>query len=810
MATEFEGIPGNLDDLSKSGEPGEVSMEKPDEGIASEVIFRIPIETTDDTVRTNQENDRHFQDISEQMNPMSPLKAVPLSGEQETLLSDDDTPKILTTLEPVKKKQENQEQSTEKGNSQSNSQGQEELGRSDPESIARKQLETLNTLNRRKGRPKADDPRPIEILRAHASNKKIQILENKVLPPSAEDIFSGLRNINMRPARSLQSNILTREELTREIIQKCRKSTTSNDKIQMRSPQKRREEVAPTGTIEIPQELILSTEDTAPLIVQETESLEGEDLLAILQGDDEDGQETSVYELRTENSAKTDENVHVEEYTISLVTDPAKKQIDKEEEMEIAMKQILSLPVKPKGRRPKKTPVEDESYSQKSRAVTASDLVSSLVSDWSDNEEKSEEIPVFQQPQSETTVEVVVSTAQPPVTVPLKSSRIIKKKVIWDPDAPETQFSYASKVQGSSSKSTADKIVVKRQQTPKVLVVEEKSSVLPTKSPKRTASAVSVSGAKKRKLTEVDKLLGDEGAVNMIYSLERENNNSNLPEIAVKPDKNQMVSKSKEKNTLVARAKAVRNVVIKQMVDSGQGTPRGRPKREVVATQISPPTPPKKTTPTKKRNTTRESVTSSTASESWDFLYSTPQGDDSMIIRRRSNSSYSGSTTSPRRLSIDQHHEDGGRKSNSFEFAKPVDKKTPKIDPSAAQNLVAELKGKLNQAISRGNVTIRAAEGVNSVAAGKVPSASKITKDTPVKLRASERKLGSVEFKEITIRRYDNFVQLIFSPTFGSLKNVLTIGVRRGHIESAQVTSFTQHLLCSFSCCGKLRQLWVS
>ncbi|XP_059615256.1 uncharacterized protein LOC132260884 isoform X2 [Phlebotomus argentipes] len=733
MATEFEGIPSDLADGASKDGP---EAQKKDEENGSEIVLHIPIKSHE----SGSENDRHFPDISEQINPMSPLKAVQMSGEHETLLSDDETPKILTELEPVKKKQE----SAEIDEQQENSEEKEDVeAQEDPESIARKQLETLNTLHRRKGRPKADEPRAIDVLKANAS-KKIQILENRVLP-SADDLISGLRNIN-RQSRSLHSNILTREELTREIIQKCRKSSTSIEKVSQKSVPKRREEFS--GTIEIPQELILSAEDTTPLLVQESESLEGEDLLAILEGDDEDGQSTSIYEVQSQVPAKSDDNMRVEEFTISLITDPAKKkEMDKEREVEIAMKQIMSLPVKPKGRRPRKTESNNSVKQEEEKPrVSASDLVSSLVSDWSDNEDKADELMVssVQGETPETTVEVVVSSAQssaPPV--PLKSSRIIKKKVIWDPDAPETQFSYASKVQS------------KRQQ-PKVLVVEERSSVLPTKNVKRSPEVQPrASGGKKRKLTEIDKLLGDEGAVNMIYSLERENNNQDVPEIVTKPDKNQMVSKYKEKNALVERARAVKKVVIKQM-DSG--TPRGRPKREATSVQVSPPTPAKKT-PTKKRTSARDS---SSASESWDYIYSTPQGDDSMIIRRRSNSSYSGSTTSPRRLSIDQHN---------FEFAKPVDKKTPKMDPNAAQNLVAELKGKLNQAISRG-VTIRNAEvRLNPVV--------KIVKDVSVKLRASERKLGNVEFKELTIRRYDNFVQVIFSSTFGTLKNVLTIGLLR-------------------------------
>uniref|UniRef100_A0A7G3AIH7 Putative enoyl-coa hydratase/isomerase n=1 Tax=Lutzomyia longipalpis TaxID=7200 RepID=A0A7G3AIH7_LUTLO len=779
MAMEFDGIPGDL--ANESQQSGKTDSD-------GNIIMQIPIETPDERPDgENNGNERHFPDMSdEQMNPMSSLKAVPMMEVHESLLSDDET-KILTTLEPVKKKQQEQEEANG-GKVQHEDNADEEEDDNNPESIARKQLESLNSL-RRKGRPKADEPKPIDLLRAHAS-KKIHIIENRVLP-TAEDFFAGLKNINERTSRSLQSNILTREELTKEIIQKCRKSAISIDKVPSRMQKRRDEVTSSTGTIEIPQELILSADDSTPVIVQETESLEGQDLLAILEGDDDDGQETSVYELQSDVAIKAEDDVHVEEYTISFTDSGKQQDLDKEKEIEIAMKQIMSLPVKSKKGRPRRGNIggtssqHDSDEPQKSKITSASDLISSLVSDWSDNEDKADETILKtevlppEESEAETTVRVVISPADAPQPTPLKSSRIIKKKVIWDPDAPETQISYASKVQGSARKSR--KLLMEEKAFGSPTKPVKKSPTEEVKQPKRPGSAASMSGAKKKKLSEVDKLLGDEGAVNMIYSLERENNNTDVPEIETKPDKNQMVSKSKERTALVARAKAVKNVVIKMSDTAPSGAPRGRPKREPSSTHISPPTQIKKVTPTKKRNSARESATSSTASESWDFLYSSSQGDDSMIIRRRSNSSYSGSTTSPRRLSIDQHQEESGRKGDdSFEFAKPENKKTPKIDSNTAHNLVADLKGKLNMAINRGNCTIRSASASKTSTDRKESASLKVTKDhQPIKLRASERKLGHVDFKEITIRRYDNFVQLIFSPTYGVLKNVLTIALLR-------------------------------
>lgn len=190
----------------------------------------------------------------------------------------------------------------------------------------------------------------------------------------------------------------------------------------------------------------------------------------------------------------------------------------------------------------------------------------------------------------------------PPNKIGFRRTRIIKRKIIWDPDAPETTFSYAKLVKSNNTKSkprtdlvptativkgsttitpikketpissTSTTKKISRPLTPKVkkspidTIVENKNNtksdnssqtkadvnnenentstksiseedtykletVLDIKdstSPSKKRSQTPVSngsgsgvGPKKKKNSELDRLMGDEGAVNMLNSLEK-------------------------------------------------------------------------------------------------------------------------------------------------------------------------------------------------------------------------------------------------------------------------------------------------
>ncbi|XP_058987640.1 mucin-5AC-like [Musca domestica] len=266
-----------------------------------------------------------------------------------------------------------------------------------------------------------------------------------------------------------------------------------------------------------------------------------------------------------------------------------------------------------------------------------------------------------------------------------RRTRIIKRKIIWDPDAPETTFSYAKLVTSSNKNksktesptlptstitkgSTTIKPVKKevnpnivrktqrpatpkenkldstigkksiasqRQNNKKEEVSESKtpaelvrkssspsaSDLSPNNNKRRSLTPVTNGPAatKKKKVSEIDRLMGDEGAVNMINSLEK------LGTVETKSARPMMRSRAA---TICERL----------------------PRKESISPVKTPP--PTTTSPQTPRSGKR--TPKPRASSGWDYVYKQKQQniDDSMIIRRRSNSSYS-STASLNRLSLD-------------------------------------------------------------------------------------------------------------------------------------------------------------
>lgn len=196
------------------------------------------------------------------------------------------------------------------------------------------------------------------------------------------------------------------------------------------------------GTIEIPRELITSEEVETPIIINhlKTTSENGDDLIAILEGDDNGA-------LSLTSS--------VEHYEFSLAKANGEG-LSKEQEREIAMEQMLNLPKKKKGRPRTKEPIAKPAAkpaaNQRNQAKKSDELVNSLVSDWDDGEAKAND-------RAETEIFVEISIPQEkkrkmaePAEPTIRRSRIIKKKIIWDPDAPETAINYASLVQTSGKR----------------------------------------------------------------------------------------------------------------------------------------------------------------------------------------------------------------------------------------------------------------------------------------------------------------------------------------------------------------------
>lgn len=791
---------------------------KEEESLVIDSILDVKEEEKIEEIKPNAKDDDKVHPINvfseDHSTPISPVKAVLLSStnENETILSDDEN-RVMFTLEPPAKPSvefddneieideveidEIEEEEDDDDNEETHEDINEYLHESEQaydnksefkvtvfdspsdaeiSEIAKKQLESLNKTKIKVTKklipvvPKLSKTQTVSITVVNKAGNSTGSLPCYVLGrdknnPEQDIQSNGREPTKVRPGVkippfTLGSTILSKDDINKEITKKFKvKSPVKiiEDRILTKQDL---EPLKHDSDIEIPAELILSSEVT-PIILNEqcSSSIKNQDLIDILEGNDD-------------------------ELDISPKVTP-KKVIDKELEKEIALRQIMNLPGKTRGRKAKPKPIPvPKKVKPVVKAVTQS-IVDALVSDWSDNETKTDE-----------TTEVVVKEEKSPVAnklkrkiiaapkstiktekvtevevevVPIKRSRVIKKKIIWDPDAPESKVSFASLVKKEQTKDEKKNI-------PDLIQIAE---VKPTTTKRETPGGRSTPNTiKKRKLTEIDKLLGDEGAVNMIYSLERENNNSDVPEIETKPNKDSFIDKTKEKKDLVTRTKAIRNAVIKQ---SNTSEDRPRAKRETPVKVI-----PNKVTNPKKKSISRESLNS----ENWDYVYSQRQ-DDSMIIRRRSNSSYSSS--SPRRLSVDvqqMSQEDlnlygaGNEvaaattstkkgKGKSFEFVKPNNKKQTKADSSSEVTVVSDLKGKITKAIGKMISPPTNRRGNRSDSA-EIVDLSPFKKFEKI---AETNEFDGTTFKTISVKIMDGIVQIIFTSTTTKLENVFTAEV---------------------------------
>ncbi|XP_053662368.1 uncharacterized protein LOC128711513 [Anopheles marshallii] len=427
-----------------------------------------------------------------------------------------------------------------------------------------------------------------------------------------------------------------------------------------------------------------------------------------------------------------------------------------------------------------------------------SQLVDSLVSDWDDEPaaqrhdvEDAPMLPENQLPTSapmhETPMESDGQKQFIPPSPIAEPKRLIKRKIIWDPS--DSSIPFASLVKSNRAQSTnlnanpptnliplrrkrADSVAVRmidntpqfsmvepvrqRAKTPELGLVIERETVPPMVA--KGEELTNDLKAKKRKKNEIERLLGDEGAINMLYDVECETNRKDLLKATE-------VDTSDEDEKLLAKTKIITDVVINQGKSPNESTaPQGlrirtkrstTPMNQVVTSPTSVPqnnTKASVSQPTSSGSVNSRSVKKPTngttsvppitgarkrkmtasAAKEWEYVYNAQRNDDAMIIRRRSNSSYS-SGASPRRLSFDQTNESGtgfgsenstspqsasnSKASNpqppeeGFLFAKPPNKNEPqrtvtkppgtatieeiKFNPS----LVANMRGKLTKVL---------------------------------------------------------------------------------------------------------------
>lgn len=430
-----------------------------------------------------------------------------------------------------------------------------------------------------------------------------------------------------------------------------------------------------------------------------------------------------------------------------------------------------------------------KTYSKKN----ASNDISNLINDWSDDDANKEtpDQTVAESSTKEPTPKVNItlpqeSTAETPKSqdvsksdsfvepIPKRVSRVIKKKVIYDPDNPDS-YKFASsiirkdtpnkknegeqdenakvndRVQKTSitkpkPKVSVSKVVADREEEP-LVKVPKRASISPINKKKILNTSLS----KKKKLTEVDRLLMDEGAVNMMYQLERSNNGSDVPELALKPNKKSLISLSKERKALVSKAKIIKQSVMSQSNDDSSIKLMRVRKESKTSTSLE--------VAAAKVAGLRSSMQSPSLSEM------SAAGNESKIIRRHSSSSFSSGGLSPRpqspilerkgrkntsNISLDQSH---------LENDSGIQSSTP-----LAPGEVLKAKGLLLPSLvkrKRKSLEIMRA----SVRQKKVKVVKKLDTENRVisSLGAGLGKLSS--FTQLTIDISDNIAHIVVKPT---------------------------------------------
>lgn len=723
--------------------------------------------------------------------PTSTAQAIK-TDHHEHGLSDDDLPKTLTTLETVKK--------FDNANND-----EVEICPVEEEDVEDEEETILLEVDESEEPIESLPPQSVEI-KANApenSQSKGRLIKSKV-PNQRANNTTVKKDKPPKSKSILKSDILTREEIEKEVMAKLseplntnRSSVKVDDKITSIKPIP--EHLA--GTIEIPRAEILMSPDSndsisSPIILNHVKhnakKIDSNELIAILEGDD-----------AVHLNSTTNEN-HFE-VSVSIVDDKAKQNpsekasLSKDEERKIAMQQMLALPTKKKGRpridpaakppKATKTTVKKE----KKDPSSSNDLVQSLVSDWSDSELKNDDHDNTDADTEEAETEILIEiqnadTDTPEIKIPaqrkrkvevevpqptFKRQRVIKKKIIWDPDAPETAINYASYAHTSGS-SQQKKAVAKK--PPPVKKFEANKTA--------TADDIGPSSAsKKKKTSEIDKLLGDEGAVNMLNSLNQENNN-NEGATPTKMSRNKTVKTETNEPATTTKARGQR----KDPKEVQKSQAAANKKNAAAASQ----------TQHKKKN-----AKTSADSSGWDYVYSA-RPDDCMIIRRRSNSSYS-STASPNRSSIDlaqappindsvfetnekelensftstsePNKNKRSKGSKIFEFAMPVAKKVKVEASEESLSLVSNIRGNMNK--------VMGGDAIKKIVSNENNSFSKNQKEKNhnqiALIELTEYNSVYPAYDEITVKRYTNFAQIVLKPLAagngGKYKNLLTIKV---------------------------------
>lgn len=319
-----------------------------------------------------------------------------------------------------------------------------------------------------------------------------------------------------------------------------------------------------------------------------------------------------------------------------------------------------------------------------------------------------------------------------------KRSRVVKRKKIWDPAEPIVLKSPV-KSSTKSVKADSNKIdnLVKEDKTPKVkpttkeVVKSSKSTGVLKPTNKKLATKTKKIIKKKRKLkrlTEIDKLLMDEGAVNLLYSVK------NTEELMNIKDKNTtVINRDKAQRELLNKTNEIKNEL--QNISCMDSPILLRKKEGVVLrTQIKDTA-----SSISQRKKSKDSAQSPPASPG--FTY--PQNAEaSRIIRRHSSSSFSSENPE-----YDENDVNSERPKQKSENSKKKNKTGQERKSNLRRSSIGIDKQHLNQEM---------AKNFNKVV---------------------ENDVNYTEFQTVTVRKFEGLTQVIMAPLTSNGHVLLSVQV---------------------------------
>ncbi|XP_026809464.1 uncharacterized protein LOC113551426 [Rhopalosiphum maidis] len=329
---------------------------------------------------------------------------------------------------------------------------------------------------------------------------------------------------------------------------------------------------------------------------------------------------------------------------------------------------------------------------------------------------------------------------------------VLKRKKPTPDDVPEVKIAIDQYI-----KSYTDK----RQSTVKVEPISNDNDEIISENTEEVVPEIKTNNVvKARTMREINRLLGDEGAINMIYSLEKRrspgNNNA----------KNILPSTRRKKKDLMLKTKLVKNAMLKMSSPATASLSSNRLGRrsDVCTPSISP----------ENKCTRKTSIDSQGSDQSINFSgRKTIPADESKIIRKHSSSSEASSV--------------GGSPILPVPEAIPINNLAIKHTPVKALRVYTRKNKNSNDIIllnSSDPPFVEASKGTSKNLVKTKNSVNQKVKKQPASTKLSRSLAESIKkevedttYNEITLRRYDGVVHITLTPVSTVMKNALNISV---------------------------------